>query len=149
MPSIASAIPGRIRLRFSNVETGQQLEAFSLSCREQSAVTSVRINLPARSLILHFDPDTCPLATMLEWLETRLTVVGKAAAVSTPAKPGKRPRPLKLRINRVAKIGAISSLTASMIWAATGNKRLHIVSGAVFLGFLAVHMGVYRRNLVR
>jgi len=148
MPLIASAIPGRIRLKFSGQNAGTQLETLAESCRQRHEITSIRVNPQARSLLINYDPGSCSLAAMLTWLTPQTPPIVEAAAPQQ-SKPLKRPRPLKLRVNRAAKIGALSSLTASMVWAATGNKRLHIASGAVFLGFLAIHLAVYRRNLLR
>lgn len=148
MFTIASALPGRIRLRLT--DPAESLQSLVSSCQKLEAVTSVRPNMAARSLVLTFDAAVCDVSTMLARLASFAPVPAKASdALPASILQRKRPRPLKLQINRIAKLGALSSLAASLAWAASGNKRLHTVSGVVFLGFLAVHLTVYRRNLTR
>lgn len=147
MLKIASALPGRIRLRLT--DKTMPLPALATACRSLDAVTSVRINAAAHSLVLTFDSAACDLPSMLVRLATVAPLPTMPSGVRMSPSRYRRPRPLKLRLNRIAKLGALSSLAASLVWAASGNKRLHVASGFVFLGFLATHLAVYRRNLTR
>ncbi|HRP98130.1 MAG TPA: hypothetical protein PL143_17980, partial [Rhodocyclaceae bacterium] len=68
---------------------------------------------------------------------------------SWPWVGGRRGGTLRVRVNRVARRGMLVSLAASMLLAALGRKRWHTVTGIVFLKFLAMHLWVHRRHLVR
>lgn len=75
-----------------------------------------------------------------------------AAGGAEPAASWWRARPggtLRVRVNRVARRGMLVSLAASMVLAALGRKRWHTVTGLVFLKFLAMHLWVHRRHLIR
>lgn len=54
-----------------------------------------------------------------------------------------------MQVNRYAKAGMLGSLSASLALAATGQKRLHAVTGGIFVACLGVHLGVHRRSLLR
>jgi hypothetical protein len=76
----------------------------------------------------------------------------QAAGGAEPAASWWRARPggtLRVRVNRVARRGMLVSLAASMVLAALGRKRWHTVTGLVFLKFLAMHLWVHRRHLIR
>lgn len=70
-------------------------------------------------------------------------------ASAWPWAGGRRGGTLRVRVNRVARRGMLASLAASMVLAALGRKRWHTVTGIVFLKFLAMHLWVHRRHLVR
>lgn len=58
-------------------------------------------------------------------------------------------RALARQLNGYAKLGMIGSLGASLALAAAGSKRLHIATGGLYLAFLAMHMAVHRRHLLK
>ncbi|TVQ74288.1 MAG: hypothetical protein EA372_03055 [Chromatiaceae bacterium] len=64
----------------------------------------------------------------------------------------KGPRPLRMRVNRVAKVVMLVTLGVSLAVAELrprGWKHWHATTGWAFVVALAVHLYVYRRHLVR
>ncbi len=52
-------------------------------------------------------------------------------------------------VNQSIKFGMLGTLIPSMVWAAVGSKKIHIVSGVLFLGFVGMHMYSYRERLLK
>ena len=149
MKRIVSAVPCRFRIKdraLSDAELARQLiERLTQKLQDESADLglSIRINPEASSVVVRYDAGKILPAEMQQRTERLLTeMLGKS-----PLLRGRRSK--KLRINRYAKIAALSSLGASMAFAAVGHKRLHVITGGVFLACLGVHLAVFRRNLVR
>ncbi|TJZ79219.1 hypothetical protein FAZ21_02550 [Chitiniphilus eburneus] len=137
MKRIASAIPGRIRIRDASLRNDDAQERVTRALAAIAGVLDTRINARAASIVVQYDPHNTS---------------GRAIEHAVLAAMGMRPsrgRPLRLRANRYAKYAALTSLGASMAFAAAGKKSLHIGTGLVFLACLGVHLGVHRRSLLR
>ncbi len=143
MKYIAAAIPGRIRIKnsqFCNHEiTHHVLELIT----KELPVQVTRVNLAANSIIIQYDAQKIAPSVMQQQIELLL------ASSLGPSAISRKRRSTRLRINRYAKIGALTSLTASLAFALSKHKRLHVATGYVFLACLGTHLAIFRRTMVR
>ena len=148
MGQFASAVPGRLRVkdpRFGDVSAANDYLTRLQQAMGGDKRLTTRINPAATSVIVHFDARRTPLIDVQraasELLESR------AAPDTQRHKSSGKRRSRRMRINRYAKIGALASLAASMAFAAAGGKRLHVITGMLFLACLSAHLAVFRRTL--
>lgn len=141
MAFIVSSLPGRIRVRHPALREPARLAQLEAAAVRWRGVQSAKADPRAGSLLLHYD------AARLErrGLEARL----EAAARRLVPAAGRHAPSTRVRINRLAKRGMLAGLGASLLFAAAGAKRLHIVTGGFFLAGLAAHLAVHRRHLLR
>jgi hypothetical protein len=142
MKRIASATPGRIRIRDTALREQERLQEVSARIQSLDAVTAVRPNRSAGSIVVSYDATQATLADMVDLVDACIND-GETIAVAAP-----RPA-LQRKINRYAKYGALSTLGVSLAFAAAGAKRLHIISGCAFLVCLGGHLAVHRKSLLR
>jgi hypothetical protein len=142
MNRIASSTPGRIRIRDLALRNPSRMEAVERTLGALDGVNAVECKPAAASVIVHFDSLKVDLAAF----EHRIDVIVDAA-LAAPGKPGRHR--IRRQVNRAAKIGMLGSLGASLVLAATGNKRWHAVSGGVFVACLGLHLGLHRKALLR
>jgi hypothetical protein len=142
MERVVSAIPGRLRVRDARLFDPAVARRVIDSAARELPVFDARANPAACSVVFLYDAKAIPLAEMRRRTEDAL-----AACLASPApgggKPRKKRRRVRLAINRCAKIGALSSLAASIFFAYTGSKRLHVVTGWVFVACLCAHLAAY------
>lgn len=148
MNMIASAVPGRIRVRTPALRNPDSLTRMGMALEALEGVVSTRQNRPACSIIVTYD---CARVAAGE-MEAKVASMA-AATLGQPA-PSPSPSParktaFRRRANRWAKYGSIASLGVSLAALAVGGKRLHAVSGGIFVAFLAVHMAVHRKHTFR
>jgi len=142
MKRIVSAVPGRFRIKDSAFGEAAVSDKIVERLKQEVSVLSTRVNNGANSIVVHYDEGRMLATDMHQRTEQLLAeLLGKSPT-------HRRRRSKRLRINRYAKIGALTSLAASMAFAASGHKRLHGVTGSVFLACLGVHLAVFRRTLV-
>lgn len=156
---VASALPGRIRLRDPTLRQRAASERLAVALRALRGVRQVDANLAAGSLLVQYDAAACDRAELeAQVAQLVAATLPAAAAAPTPApmpatassSPSRRSRRNVSRAaNRVAKIGMLTSFPLALALAATGNKRLHAAAGGVFTAFLAVHWVVHRRHLFK
>lgn len=146
MTRVVSTLPGRVRVRDKALRNPALCARVEAQLRQIEGLAVMQPNPSVGSIVLHFAAgDIDPLE-----LERKIDAIIDAiidAAIATPRPSGARP--LRLQVNRVAKLGMLGSLTASLALAASGQKRWHAVTGAAFVACLGVHLGVHRRNLLR
>ena len=148
MRQFVSAVPGRLRVkdpRFSDVRTANDYLARLRQAMGGDTMLATRVNPAATSVIVRFDARRVPLADV-QGAAGRLLQSRAAPDTQRHKSSGKR-RSRRMRINRYAKITALASLAASMGFAAAGSKRLHVITGMVFLACLSAHLAVFRRTL--
>ena len=142
MSRIVSSLPGRIRVRDRVLRNRARLDQLEVALRRIEAVTSLQSNPGAGSVVLYFDVAQADAAALEEEVDAAVD-----AALAAPLPKNKRS--LKMQVNRYAKVGMLGSLATSLALAATGQKKLHAVTGGLFVACLGVHLGVHRRSLLR
>lgn len=142
MKRIVSAVPGRLRIKDSAFGDATVGERIALRLTQELSLTSTRINTGAASIVINYDADSMSPGE----LHLRIEQVLAAELGQPPFSPRRRSR--RLRVNRYAKIAALTSLGASLAFAAAGSKRLHVLTGSVFVACLGVHLAIFRRTLV-
>jgi hypothetical protein len=142
MSRIVSSLPGRIRLRDSALRQPDRLERLCAMLSAMEGVLSVDGNVKAGSLVLRFEAKGRDVEAM------EAAVEAAADAEFARPRPGLKPS-TRVRLNRYAKRGMAVSLGASLVLAAAGYKRWHILTGGAFVACLAVHLAVHRRHLFR
>lgn len=151
--AIVAAVPGRLRLRDPLLARPPQAEAIAAKLRAIDGVRSAEPRPAASSLVLYFDTARHSVPAMVDAV---LAAVPEFAAVPDPETDTPEVRPAvssarrrSRQLNRVAKLGMLASLPASLALAAGGSKRLHIVTGGVFTLLLLAHLLVHRRHLTQ
>lgn len=151
--AVAAAVPGRLRLRDAALGSSPRADAIAATLRTLDGVRSVERKPAANSVVLYFDATRLSVEAMVDAV---LAAVPEFSAVpeDDPAAAEIRP-PVSLgrrrsrQLNRLAKLGMLASLPASLALAAAGSKRLHVVTGGVFTLLLLAHMLVHRRHLTQ
>jgi len=149
---IVSHLPGRLRLRHPELRMVSRNQALQATLRGWDGVLSVTGNHVTGGVLIHYDAARIPPADM----ETRIgaalwpLVSGKSAErTKTPEPPpSSTPSPMSWRVNRAAKIGMLGSLSGTLLALAVG-KKLHAAFGAAHLAFLAAHLTIHRKKLLR
>ncbi len=146
MLSVASSLPGRVRLR------GPALRDAALCARLQARVagwrhvSSLEANPRTGSLLVRYDGNRLDPARFAARI---VKVVEQASLMLEPAPARAHGVTSRVRANRHAKRGMLASLAASLLLAGAGLKRWHALSGGLFAASLAVHLWVHRRQVLR
>jgi copper chaperone CopZ len=141
---IVSNVAGRIRVRSRRLKSAEFARSVKADLETYRGVTHVQANPRAGSVAVLFDTD----AVNAEKLEKRIEqacmpVPGRASRDS-----GSSTR-LSTTLNRATKIGMMTTLSASLAYAAKGDKKPHIRFGIGFLAFAGLHMLRYSNRLLR
>lgn len=144
MPYIVSAVPGRLRIRAPGFDRDEIADAVCQALCRQLPVAKTRVNTGASSIVIHYDDNALPRLEAEASVERIVASFFSAALAKAGAS---RRRSGRMRLNRIAKIGALASLSASMVSAYSGSRKMHIYTGWIFLACLGVHLGVFRRSL--
>ncbi len=142
MSRIVSTLPGRIRVRDAALRNPARLARLAAALGALGGVRSVQPNAGAGSIVLYYDVVGADIEAMEHAVDAATD-----AELAAPRPAGRRSS--RVRINRYAKAGMLGSLGASLVFAAAGAKRWHVVTGGMFVACLAVHIGVHRRHLLR
>lgn len=142
MTRIISSLPGRIRLRDPALRQADRLERLGAALENLDGILAVEGNLKAGSLVLRYEAAGRDVEAM------EAAVDELADAEFSRPRPGLKPS-TRVRLNRYAKRGMAASLGASLVLAAAGYKRWHVLTGGAFVACLAVHLAVHRRHLWR
>ncbi len=146
MKRIVSAVPGRLRIRDPYLSTELAVASISASLSRELPIQSMRPNLVANSIVLHYDAALIDLSAMKAVTENLLAKLMRQEAANDSSRLKRRSA--KRKLNRYAKIGALSSLAASLAFAYSGPKRLHIITGWIFIACRCAHLAIFRRTLV-
>ncbi|MFZ2854961.1 MAG: HMA2 domain-containing protein [Rhodocyclaceae bacterium] len=142
MTRIASALPGRIRVRAPGLRHADSLARLQATLQALDGVHAVEGKPAADSIVVRYDAARVAPETMESLVEAQVD-----AELARPR--SKFPPSTRVRINRAAKAGMLGSLALSLALAAAGNKRWHAATGLVFVACLGVHLTVHRRHLLR
>ncbi|MED5606329.1 hypothetical protein VV867_01320 [Pseudomonas sp. JH-2] len=143
MTNIVSSLPGRIRVRDARLRNAERLRRLRDTLAALDGVLSCEANAKSGSLLLHFTPMQVELAAF----ETQVDALVDAELAAPLQAAGRRP--LKMRVNRYAKLGMIAGLGSSLALVGMGSKRGHAACGAVFVACLGVHLSTHRRHILR
>ncbi len=135
---IASAVPGRIRVRNPLFKSRQFLTETQEQVEQIEGVESVRSNLKSGSIIVLYDADAVDEMHMEQQVEE--------ICFRRPRRVSKKP---SVTVARVSKIGMLSTLIPSLALAAAGKKKLHIYTGIAFLAFAGLHTTRYSKTLLK
>jgi len=155
MVAIASALPGRLRLRDSSWRSPTRNEAIRAELAGWDDVASVEGNPRGGSLLLRYDPARLAPAAIEARLIERFGIVSPQTANPAPAAPRSArssdeilDRFATREANRIAKIGLLAS-TAAMLIGLGVSKRLHAAAGGINLALLLVHLAYNRQKMLR
>ncbi|HAY10275.1 MAG TPA: hypothetical protein DCY18_10130, partial [Thauera sp.] len=119
---IASSSPGRLRIRDLALRDRDRIAQFEAQLHQIDGIREIEANASAGSVVIRYDGDRIEAVE----LERRVDALVDAV-LAAPRSPGRRS--LRRHANRIAKVGMLGSLGASLALAATGNKRWHALSG--------------------
>lgn len=161
---IVASIPGRLRLKLPP-GAHEQLTALQKVLCTWPGVTEIRANPSASSLIIHYDVGTLSQKMMeqrvIELAQAQLPPPAiPATAVQSPFVSGPsatsvraphrhsrvRKASWRRHLNRVAKTAALITLPLSIALVYAGKKRLHAITGWLFVASLATHVVIHRKN---
>ncbi len=168
---IISSINGRLRYRAVWLKQASVQHAFKDELQQQGAITQITANEKTGSILVNYDANNISREKFEAFIiEIALKLVAKTDTVANPKhsqrvvnntalnegrrqtrKPKKWSRKQVAGIsgNQAIKFGMLGTLIPSMVWAAVGSKKIHIVSGAAFLVFVAMHAYSYRERLLK
>lgn len=145
MNRIVSSLPGRIRIRDKNLRDQVRLNELKNVLLKIAAITQLQDNVRTGSVLVRFDPSAIEMAT----LEANIL----SAVDKVIGKPSKTPALLSRKsINRYNKLVMLASLGTSLTFAVARRRRwrrLHALTGYLFIANLGVHLFIYRKALRR
>lgn len=154
MDPIRSSVPGRLRIRCEDLRAPECLRDLEGWIAGLPGVDATRANPVSGSLVVEYDPQLLSRTELEERVRAHFEEpsIGDFAQDSAVDAEDEEPvlrvrRFNERKVNQVAKIAGMATLGVSMVAAAAGRKRLHIVTGGMFLGCLAAHLVVHRRRL--
>lgn len=136
---IVSTLYGRIRIRSKFLKSARACSTAKRCIEEYPGVIEVRANRGAGSLVVRFDEQAVDVGELEERIES----------ICMSASNGQQNGTLSRRINRVTKVGMISTLAASVACGFAGKKKPHIGFGVAFLGFAGAHIYRHSSRLLR
>lgn len=142
---IASHVPGRLRLRHSDLRSaGRNAEAAALLAG-WDGTTAAEGKPACGSIVLSYDPARIAFPEVEARIRSMFAEERKDGGSSPPsAEEG-----LSLwSLNRPAKIGMLTALAGTLVALSVG-KRLHAVFGALHVAFLLVHLANHRKKILQ
>jgi len=137
---ITSTVPGRIRVRSSQLKSPRFSQDSKLKIEELEAVNNVRTNVRSGSLIVTYNTEL----TAEEVIEKKVEEI----CLEKPASE-KQKSLVSARIGTVSKYGMMATLLPSIALAFAGQKKLHIYTGVAFLAFAGLHTTRYYKTLLK
>lgn len=156
MVAIASALPGRLRLRDPAWRLPARNEDIRRELAGWSAIGSAEGNPKGGSILLRYDPALLPPSELEARIAERFAIPARTAKTA-PGPLVTRPAwaddewldtLVTRKTNKAAKIGLLAS-TAVMLASLGFSKRLHAAAGGVNLALLAVHLIYNRQKMMR
>ena len=142
MKRIVSVVPGRLRIKDHQFADEAVVERVVAELKAHLPVNGVRANARAGSVVISY-----PVSKLSPEDMRRRTgeILGRLLGRGSRA----RGRSVRLHLNQASKVIGVGSLAASLAFALTRYKQLHIVTGWVFVASVVVHMAVFRRTLLK
>lgn len=146
--SIASHIPGRLRLRHPSLRPAvRNAEAVSLVAA-WDGVVSVEGKPRCGSVVVRYDPASIPPALIEARIGSMVAPAGGAEGPEAGASSVAGEGFSLWRLNRPAKIGMLGSLAGTLL-ALTMGKKLHAMFGAFHVAFLLIHLANHRKKIAQ
>lgn len=144
-----SDFDGRLRVRDTQLHDPAVAEEIRQAFSANPEIHEVRANVQAGSILVLYQPTPGVRERVMGGIRVHLRAPDSAPA---PSKPGGRrsrvPQPkLVLSRRRVLHGGMLTTLGLSLFGAVLDLKKLHVLSGALFLAVLALHIATKRRLL--
>lgn len=136
MTTIASSIPGRIRMRSKLLRNKEKRKTLLERLRTIEGVMRLEENPTAGSIVVYYDAQQIECEHMEAEVEMELDRV-----------LNETPSTVRVHLNRYSKYAMASSLGASLTLLAVRSKKGHALTGAIFLASLAVHLAIHRKRL--
>ena len=102
MKRIVSAVPGRLRIKDPYLSTELAVASISASLSRELPIQSMRPNLVANSIVLHYDAALIDLSAMKAVIENLLAKLMRQEAANDSSRLKRRSA--KRKLNRYAKI---------------------------------------------
>lgn len=134
-------LPGRIRLRHPALRDQTRAEDARARLAAVPHVMEVAASPRTGSLLVRHAPGKD--ATLLAALDTLTAELDAAPGCAVMGGKGAK-RPIW---PRYAKFGMMAALSTSLVLAALGRERAHIVTGLVFAACLSGHLTHHRKRL--
>ncbi|MDR1529551.1 MAG: hypothetical protein LBS40_04005 [Burkholderiales bacterium] len=144
MRYIVSSIPGRMRIRHSELKDARRFARIYEALSSLENIREIIGNRTSGSLLIFYDAKRTPQRK----IENDANQILKTELSETTVSRRKRYTSTTLKINRYAKYGMYGSLGLSLLMAAISNKRAHAVTGLIFTGCLATHLAIHRHRLL-
>lgn len=161
MNVFVSVLPGRIRLRHALLRDGARHAAL---CHRLRGIVDVESDPKVGSLLLRYDPaDTTMAARIRAEVASVFALEDEAGRDASwrdedehPALKQAAPtirlhlsrRRMRTDINRIAKVGALGGMAASL--AALGvSRKLHAQIGVIAAGMMLIHVALHWRRVLR
>ncbi len=138
-------LPGRVRLRAPALRKALVVWPLQAEIEKLPGIQAAVFNPRVGSLLIRYDPATLPQERLLAVLDEHLpTGLPRPAAETIKAS-----KPLLSPDERKALAYAmLSTLGTSLLGLAIDSKKVHWVSGLLFLGGLLLHLGDKRKFLL-
>lgn len=152
---VASSVPGRVRLRGAALRSTKMLARLHEALQDCEGVTACSANARVGSVLLRYEPARLPLPELLARLAEALPPAAREAATApqraldAPHTRRRAQAARRRRVNAAVQCGMALSLGASLLAAATGATRAHVLAGCMFTALLAQHLYTWRRPLLR
>ena len=136
---VASAIPGRIRVRANHLTDQRLLSQAKKAIYRLEGIKDIRTNQGAGSLTVYYD-----INEMSEWeMEDRVESICQSGSSRRVSQKNNS------QMGKITKIGMVATLIPTVAYAVAGKKKYHIYAGTAFVCFAALHMGRYSDRLFR
>jgi|GEM_PF-1798428 len=148
---ITSSINGRLRYRASWLKSHSMMAEMEHELKGEAAITSISCNKATGSLLISYDHRAIAKKAFEQKISECAAIVSDKPQVEIKAnnKQSSNSDFSGLSVNQSIKFGMLGSLIPSMLWGAFGSKKLHVLSGGVFLLFVFMHMFSYRERLLK
>jgi hypothetical protein len=146
--SIASHIPGRLRLRADALRRRTTSDALASVLRSWEEVSQVEANPRTGGMLILYDR-----ALGMEAFAARIAAVCTDLCGEAEPAPPRRKSKERLSFdlkdwNRTAKVGGLASM-AALLAVLPASRAAHAALGVVHLAFLVLHLANHRKKLLQ
>jgi hypothetical protein len=144
MMTLVSDIEGRLRIRDKLLKDSYVADAARKDLLDSQGITHVSINFKVGSMLILYEPSQITRTDVenivFQWLKPVVADENEATIFRSPA-----PR-MTMKRRKLVNTTMLSSLLVSLVLAALDAKKLHILSGLLFLSALGLHLSTKQRS---